>query len=87
MSVVTRTEYHIDVATHYDLVIALSIPNASNNYTRIAVESFYAMNNNVGDVDGIKMSYDRDITIYDTVPSGPHIDPNQSYELPTLQTV
>lgn len=84
MSVVTRTEYHIDVATHYDLVIALSIPNASNNYTRIAVESFYAMNNNVGDVDGIKMSYDRDITIYDTVPSGPHIDQNQSYELPTI---
>ncbi len=84
MSVVTRTEYHIDVATHYDLVIALSIPNANNNYTRIAVESFYAMNNNVGDVDGIKMSYDRDITIYDTVPSSPHIAPNQSYELPTL---
>ena len=84
MSVVTRTEYHIDVATHYDLVIALSIPNASNNYTRIAVESFYAMNDNVGSVDGIKMSYDRDITIYDTEPSGPHIDKNQSYELPTL---
>lgn len=84
MSVVTRTEYHIDVSTHYDLVIALSIPNASNNYTRIAVESFYAMNSYVGEVDGTKMSYDRDITIYDTVPSGPHIDQNQSYELPTL---
>ena len=84
ISVVTRTEYHIDTATHYDLVIALSIPNASNNYTRIAVESFYAMNDYVGQVDGISMSYDRNITIYDKEPTGQHIDPNNSYELPTL---
>jgi hypothetical protein len=82
ITVVTTEVFHSGAFTHYDLVISLSIPNASNNYTRIAVESFYAMNDYVGQVDGIVMEYTRDITIHDSVPTGR--ESNQSYELSTL---
>ena len=82
ITVVTTEVSHPGAYNHYDLVISLSIPNASNNYTRIAVESFYAMNDYVGQVDGIAMEYTRDITIHDSVPTGR--ESNQSYELPTI---
>ena len=82
ITVVTTEVSHPGAYNHYDLVISLSIPNASNNYTRIAVESFYAMNDYVGQVDGIAMEYTRDITIHDSVPTGR--ESNQSYELSTL---
>jgi hypothetical protein len=82
ITVVTTEVTHPGAYRHSDLVISLSIPNASNNYTRIAVESFYAMNDYVGQVDGIIMEYTRDITIHDSVPTGR--ESNQSYELSTL---